>query len=94
MWQAAETEASRAGRLLEQVQPHWMGSMFRIMLALELHEMDSALQGVQVQLPASLPPAFCQNSEGLGVCKGTSSAMAHDCASTGRDRSLHLQELP
>ena len=51
--QAAEKEASRATRLLQQLQPHWMARAFRIMLALELQEMDTALHGVKVTWPCA-----------------------------------------
>ena len=53
--QAAEKEASRATRLLQQLQPHWMARVFRIMLALELQEMDTALHGVKVPQPLCTP---------------------------------------
>ena len=47
-----EQEQSRAERLVEQLPQHWMAAVFRIMLAMELHQPEAVLQGVEVLLAA------------------------------------------
>lgn len=53
--QVAEQEQSRAERLATQLPDHWMAHIFRVMLAMEMHDVEIALQGIQVT--ALLKPA-------------------------------------
>ena len=46
--QVAEQEQSRAERLLPQLPQHWMADIFQIMLAMELHDVETALHSIQV----------------------------------------------
>ena len=46
--QVAEQEQSRAERLASRLPQHWMTTVFRVMLAMELLNAEAALQGIQV----------------------------------------------